>query len=492
MTINQGVNNQRVNNQGVNNQEVNNQEVNNQKGGKVIASGGFGCIFSPPLKCQGSSIRKTETISKLMTIKHANDEYKQIQKFKDILKVIPNFGNYFLLDNFELCKPDKLTKDDLIKFSKKCKPLKKKGITTKNINNNLNKIMTINMPNGGIDIEQFIEQYLFNEFTSSNIIRLNNSLIDLLVNGIIPMNKLNVYHCDIKDSNILVKVLETELVTRLIDWGLSFQHNNNKKSMPKQLYRRPFQYNVPFSSVLFNKNFVELYSEFLTLYPNPDYYQIREFVVNYIFIWNDIRGPGHLSSINDIIKKLTIKDLPAIKKYKIKEHFIEYDFTYYYIVEYLSKILEKYTNNGQLDIMIYFNEIFLKNIDIWGFVMVYISLYESLFKDYDNLNESQMQFIVKLKYIVIHFLYECPTEIINVASLVEELTNLNKVIENFDTSVDSKRLEYNVEVEGEGGTIREKYKLIKNTKIKKENKKTYKNKKNMKPKTKKLTTRKRR
>ena len=103
-----------------------------------------------------------------------------------------------------------------------------------------------------------------------------------------------------------------------------------------------------------------------------------------------------------------------------------------------------------------------------------------------------MQFIVKLKYIIIHFLYECPTEIINVASLVEELTNLNKVIENFDTSVDSKRLEYNVEVEGEGGTIREKYKLIKNTKIKKENKKTYKNKKNMKPKTKKLTTRKRR
>jgi hypothetical protein len=428
-----------------------NQKSVNQKGGKVIASGGFGCIFSPPLKCHGSSIRQPDTVSKLMTIKHANDEYKQIQKFKDILKVIPNFGNYFLLDNFELCKPDKLTKDDLIKFSKKCKPLKKKGITSKNINKNLDKIMTINMPNGGIDVEQFIEQY----FVSSNIIRLNNSLIDLLVNGIVPMNKLNVYHCDLKDSNILVKVLETGLVTRLIDWGLSFQHTDYNKGIPKQLYRRPFQYNVPFSSVLFNKKFIELYSEFLTLYPNPDYYQIREFIVNYIFIWNNIRGPGHLSSINDIIKKLTIKDLPAIKKNKIKEHFIEYDFTYYYIVEYLSKILEKYTNNGNLELMEYFNEIFLKNIDIWGFLMVYISLYEYLYEDYDTLNEAQMQFIVKLKYIIIHYLYESPIEPINVASLVEELTSLNKVIENFDTNVESKRLEYNI-IGEKGGTIKEK------------------------------------
>jgi hypothetical protein len=430
-----------------------NQKSVNQKGGKVIASGGFGCIFSPPLKCQGSSTRQPDTVSKLMTIKHANDEYKQIQKFKDILKVIPNFGNYFLLDNFELCKPDKLTKDDLIKFTKKCKPLKKKGITSKNINQNLDKIMTINMPNGGIDVEKFIEQY----FVSSNIIRLNNSLIDLLVNGIVPMNKLNVYHCDLKDSNILVKVLETGLVTRLIDWGLSFQHIDNKKGIPKQLYRRPFQYNVPFSSVLFNKNFIELYSDFLSLYPNPDYYQIREFVVNYIFIWNDIRGPGHLSSINDIIKKLTIKDLPAIKKDKIKEHFIEYDFTYYYIVEYLSKILEKYTNNGSLGLMNYFDEIFLKNIDIWGFVMVYISLYEYLYEDYDNLNEAQMQFIVKLKYIIIHYLYESPIEPINVDSLVEELTSLNKVIEKFDTSIESKRLDYTIKGE-EGGTIKQKKK----------------------------------
>ena len=67
------------------------------------------------------------------------------------------------------------------------------------------------------------------------------------------MNKLNVYHCDIKDTNVVVKK-ETNLKTRLIDWGLSFVHNKNKIGIPNKLYRRPFQFNVPFSSILFNKN----------------------------------------------------------------------------------------------------------------------------------------------------------------------------------------------------------------------------------------------
>ena len=50
----------------------------NQNGGKVIASGGFGCIFYPSLKCDKQDLRDNNKISKLMTTKHAEDEYKQI------------------------------------------------------------------------------------------------------------------------------------------------------------------------------------------------------------------------------------------------------------------------------------------------------------------------------------------------------------------------------------------------------------------------------
>jgi hypothetical protein len=39
-------------------------------GGKVIASGGYGCVFSPALKCEGTTKREKGKISKLMTCVH--------------------------------------------------------------------------------------------------------------------------------------------------------------------------------------------------------------------------------------------------------------------------------------------------------------------------------------------------------------------------------------------------------------------------------------
>ena len=70
-----------------------------QKGGQLIASGGFGCVFYPSLKCENQDFTDNNTISKLMTTKHAQDEYKQINKYKNILKVIPNYDKYFLLND---------------------------------------------------------------------------------------------------------------------------------------------------------------------------------------------------------------------------------------------------------------------------------------------------------------------------------------------------------------------------------------------------------
>ncbi len=425
-------------------------------GGKVIGSGGFGCIFDPSLQCEDepdNTLPNKNNISKLMISKYATDEYNTIQKFNSILKSIPNYSDYFLINDFKLCKPKKLTTQELKGYNKKCKALKKKGITSRNINKSLNKIMTMNMPNGGIDVEQFVEEYFVNDFTISNMIKLNNCLIQLLTNGIIPMNKLNVYHCDIKDANVLIKMEDMGVKTRLIDWGLSFVYDKTDTGIPKKLYRRPFQFNVPFSSILFNKDFMLLYNNFLVLHKNPDYFQIREFMINYIFIWNDIRGSGHLSAINDMVEKLTSRELTAIKTNKIKEHVVEYDFTYYYIVEYLSKIAEKYTSNGKLDLMTYFEHVFLKNTDIWGFTMIYIIFYEKLYKSYDKLNEYQMEFISKIKYIIIHYLYETPIAPIDVASLVTELTNLNKVIEKCNINKPSSKLAYFMSLkESIGGT----------------------------------------
>jgi hypothetical protein len=43
-----------------------------------------------------------------------------------------------------------------------------------------------------------------------------------------------------------------------------------------------------------------------------------------------------------------------------------------------------------------------------------------------------MQFINKIKYITLHFLYESPTEPINTDELINELTSLNVICKHFN------------------------------------------------------------
>lgn len=420
-------------------------------GGKVLTSGGFGCLFKPALKCKNTlnydKISK-KMVTKLMTARHAKDEYKHINAFKLILNKIPNYQNYFLVDDFSICDPAELTKEDLEAFDDKCSALKKKKYTAANINQNLGKIMALNMPDGGVDVDDYVFSITDSKRLQKDYTELNNSLIDLLVNGIEPMNRAQLYHCDVKGSNILVQGEgsgDANLTSRLIDWGLSI-YKKDTTGIPDKLDRRPFQFNVPFSVILFNKKFLEKYGKFLENSENQElnYYAIREFVINYIFYWNKIRGAGHLKTINSIVKHLSFNKLYAIESKRVKDHVIEYEFTYYYIVEYISKILFKYTvkdnNKNKLNLLEYFNQIFLKNIDVWGLTMLYMVFLDHIQQVFENKKENEKekentdysQFIQKIKYIIIHFLFETPTEVININKLATELQSLNGIIAKFD------------------------------------------------------------
>jgi hypothetical protein len=80
-----------------------------------------------------------------------------------------------------------------------------------------------------------------------------------------------------------------------------------------------------------------------------------------------------------------------------------------------------------------------------------------------------MQFIDKIKYIIIHYLYESPIEEINVSSLANELTKLNSLIENFGIDKPSKKIEYfnsfKNEVESGGKTINKTRKKLGSRKL---------------------------
>jgi len=420
-----------------------------KRGGNVIASGGFGCIFVPPLECKNKTqkIRKSGFVSKLMLKKYAQKEYKEIQKYQKILETIPDSSDYFLVSGFTLCKNlSPLTENDLTNFNKKCKPLKKKDIDETNVNQSLEKIMSIQMPYGGIAVDDYIKSI---KFQGKNMKELNASLINLLENGVLPMNEVGLYHGDIKDSNVLVDVDSNidstkKMYTRLIDWGLSCYYTGDitttekKAPIPKEFTQRPFQFNLPFSIILFQKSFLKLYKSFLENNPNPDYLKIRSFVMNYVLYVVDKKGPGHIKNINSIMKQFFKGELMNVEE-KFKDDLIEFEYTFYFVFEYLSKILFQYTRENEFQIMDYFENVFLKNVDVWGFVMIYISFTDFLFdlKEYRSLttNEKKIIKVVKEVYVI---LIESPCEPIDVEKVVQKLESLDALFSSAKKEITTK------------------------------------------------------
>ena len=392
-------------------------------GGKVIASGGFGCVFSPALKCKGAKIRRGKNrISKLLTKKHALEEYNEIQIIKKKIDKIPNYENYFLLNDFDICKPDKLNKNDLVNFKSKCTALPKDKITQKNINESLDLVLSLNMPNGGLPIDDF----LLKNNSYKNLINLNNSLINLLNNGIIPMNKNNIYHCDIKDSNILIDNT-SGFKTRLIDWGLSTEYVPDiDQTFPKTWRNRPFQFNVPFSIIIFSDLFVEKYSKYIEENGELNHTSLKPFVINFINLWLKERGKGHYVYINNIMIMLFSNDLNSTTTITV-----ENNFALPYICDYIIEVLINFTNyrkDGTLNLRIYLDTVFIKIVDIWGFIISYLPILEALFDNYNKLNEIEMKLFETLKNIFIKYLFTPRIIPININDLTNELNGLNKII----------------------------------------------------------------
>jgi serine/threonine protein kinase len=403
-----------------------------QKAGKPFASGGYGCVFSPALECKNKREVKKGKVSKLMMKEDGEEEYKELVRFKPILQTIPHYQDYFLIDDIDLCEPAPLTRKDLEDYDKKCKPLIKQGITSYNINTKTNSLLSLNMQDGGQELGEYIKTIIHKH----EFIEINNSLISLLKGGIKPMNDRKIYNCDIKDSNILVdRNIKGEMLTRIVDWGLSTKVTGNE--IPVAIQGRPIQFNLPFSLILYNGIFEKMYDDFLKKNKNPDHESIRLFVYNYIYKWIQERGLGHMESVDRIFLALYGNHLNQMDP-ESKVLTIEFGASYHYTVNYLTAILKNYTKNGELDVNKYTENVFLKIVDVWGFLTCYLQIYELL--HYSHKSVKNEEICNEIKRMLMEYLYKPRVEAIPLDELEKDLLKLNPLFEKMDWNEKALRI----------------------------------------------------
>lgn len=183
-----------------------------KRGGAVIGIGGYGCVFSPPLPCKGSPRPSNDFVSKLMERKNAEDEMKEIARVKKILEKIPDASRYFSVSNVEMCDIGGLTDKDLEGMD--CGP-----IDVRKVRSDLQKtgadpsVALLQQPNLGVTLSKYVVGGGAKDM--NGLYEVFQNMNSLLLNGIIPMNELGVYHEDLKNDNILVK----DGIPRIIDWG---------------------------------------------------------------------------------------------------------------------------------------------------------------------------------------------------------------------------------------------------------------------------------
>ena len=409
-----------------------------RKGGRVIASGSYGCVFHPALRCHSKKTRSKNKITKLMMRKDAKDEYELSRKILRRVKHIKNYKNYFMVDDFSLCAPGKLSSNDLEEFDERCHALTREYITQQNINESksLDKILALNMRNGGVSIDKYLREY----HSDNDLVELNNKLIDLLVNGIVQMNANHIYHCDLKYDNILVERDNNtnNVYTRLIDWGLSaeyvpFKHNDFMSAWGD----RPILFNQPFSVVLFSDNFKTLYREYIESGKKVEENALKPFVLNYVQQVTQEHGSRQLDYVKKIMYILFIPLNEKETHSSSQEKKVDHDITTPYIVNYIVQVLLKFTKlkeDGTIDLRFYLDNLFIKIVDIYGFVLSYIVIYERIQKPQHNTYEPPSKKDTKIlnfiKKLFITYLFEPCVEEINLNKLVENLRELNHLIKS--------------------------------------------------------------
>ena len=413
-------------------------------GGIPIYPGGFSCVFKPQLKCKSKNKNKTKRnkyhrkmnsdktgISKLLFKQHAKLEMDNIQLFYNALKSIPKSHKYFLFTKSKLCSPAKLSKRDLKGFDNMCSSFTNHEINESNINANVDKLRLINMPNAGVSVNEWL---LNTRLTSARIILFNKIMSELIVNAIVPMNKMGVIHNDIKEDNILISGSKTNPRPTVIDWGIS-GISTSHDPIPEIIMNRYISISNPFSSIIFTSDFMMSYSVFLQTHNNPSSPSFRQelssFALSQYLKFKEI---GHYSYVEQFFIAAHTFQQKNVMDPKFNEAQIIEDTYHKYAAAYIADVLFHFTEfyqdlgtgTGKFQYAKYFTQVYIFNCDIWGTMCCY-NVFFSIIKE-----PATIQHINPVKYFnfLTRLLSIFTTEImvngdkkVNVTKLVTSLNN---------------------------------------------------------------------
>ena len=175
------------------------------KGGKLLSEGGFGCVFNPSMKCDGTS----DSEKHVSKIQRYDNSAKNEITIGNILSNIPEYRNHFA-PVISHCNIDIGQIKD--KDKNKCMLFKKKKT---------NKYVLMKLDY--IEGMEFL-QYMVKNANSVQIINnIINSFNHILRSISLLVNK-KIIHYDLKGSNILYSTKKK--MPLIIDFGLSINLNN--------------------------------------------------------------------------------------------------------------------------------------------------------------------------------------------------------------------------------------------------------------------------
>lgn len=361
------------------------------EGGKVIASGTYGCILNPALPCKGETDRPKDTVSKLMLDYYAESEMDEINKISKLTKSVPNHNNYYILDQIKMCDPSKLNMEDLTDFQKKCGAMTRKNISTYNVNNPsvLRHLRILQLPDGGFDITHYFSE---KKLSPALFVKINKALILLLQKGIVPLQSAGVLHQDIKAHNIVYS--KKNDMAKLIDWGLATTIKGNR--IPSHIRDWPIQFNQPFSNKVFDSFIQKLFFDMtktlsfnlrLKAYFGDDLYSYLLPIVsknigdatfaNSKKISEAFGGLGHISYLELILKTVAKDDLAD---QQIVDNINASSFKVVGIIvsrQIAAALLAYSIKDNKLRVFKekdYFNQVYRHNCDIYGFVSTYVEI----------------------------------------------------------------------------------------------------------------------